>query len=423
MRVHFSSKRPNRDGAIAMYKLLGERTGLLLTMMILAAPGLWPQADLSKTKEIQAHLEKAQEALQSNNFAAAEREFEAVVTLDPNDLDARANMGVMRFFQNDWAGAAAQFRKVLEVQPKMWKVQASLGMCEVRLGHVADAQRLLEAALPHLTNGPFETQAGLELAEIDYQRGDLDGAVEVVRILLPNSPTNVDVLYTTARVYADLANRSRDALLLTAPESGRTHQLMAEVLINRGDSHAAMVQYRRALEVDPRVRGVHYELGEAILQGSRQASALEAAEKEFRAALAENPGDANAEYWLGIIYSLRGAYQTAIEHYSRALQLSPNDADAHQALGAAWIKLRKPEKALEHLLAATRLDPLFPTAHYQLGTVYRQLGRESEARAEIAAFEKLEKARKETSQVYSRTREGFSDVDPNPADTPNNQPQ
>jgi len=39
------------------------------------------------------------------------------VTLNRNDLDARANVGVMRFFQNDWAGAAAQFRKVLEVQP------------------------------------------------------------------------------------------------------------------------------------------------------------------------------------------------------------------------------------------------------------------------------------------------------------------
>jgi tetratricopeptide (TPR) repeat protein len=392
-------------------------------MVILAVPGLCFQADLSKAKEIQAHLQKAQEALQSSDFAAADREFEAVLTLDPNDLDARANMGVMRFFQNDWAGAAAQFRKVLEVQPKMWKVQASLGMCEARLGHVSDAHSLLEAALPHLTNGPFETQAGLELAEIDYQLGDLDGAVEVVRILLPNNPTNVDVLYTTARVYSDLANRSRDALLLTAPESGRTHQLMAEVLINRGDSHAAMVQYRKALEVDPRLRGVHYELGEAILQGSRQAAALESAEKEFRAALAENPGDANSEYWLGIIYSLRGDYQTAIEHYSRALQLSPNDADAHQALGAAWLKLRKPEKALEHLLAATRLDPLYPTAHYQLGTAYRQLGRESDARVELAAFEKLEKARKETSQVYSRTRGGFSDIEPNPSDTPNNQSQ
>jgi len=38
--------------------------------------------------------------------------------LNRNGLDARANVvGVMRFFQNDWAGAAAQFRKVLELQP------------------------------------------------------------------------------------------------------------------------------------------------------------------------------------------------------------------------------------------------------------------------------------------------------------------
>lgn len=423
MRVHFSSKWPNRDGAIAICELLGGRTGLLLTMLILAATGLWPQADLSKAKEIQAHLQKAQEALQSNDFAAAEREFGAVVSLDPNDLDARANMGVMRFFQNDWEGAAAQFRKVLEVQPKMWKAQATLGMCEARLGHITEARNLLATALPHLTNGPFETQAGLELAQIDYQVGELDAAVEVVRILLPKNPTNVDVLYITARVYADLANRSRDALLLTAPESGRTHQLMAELLINEGDSHAAIVQYRKALEVDPKLRGVHFELGEAILQGSRQTAALETAEKEFRAALTENPGDANAEYWLGILYALRGDYRTAIEHYSRAVQLSPNDAYAHQALGAAWIKMGKPEEALEHLQAATRLDPLYPTAHYQLGTLYRQLGRESDARRELAAFEKLEKARKETSQLYSRTRGGFSDTDPNQAGTPNSQPQ
>jgi tetratricopeptide (TPR) repeat protein len=420
MRVHFSSKWPNRGGVIAMHNLLGERTGLFLTMVMLAAPWLWFQADFSKAKEIQAHLQKAQEALQSSDFAAAEREFGAVVALDPNDLDARANMGVMRFFQNDWAGAAAQFRKVLEVQPKMWKVQASLGMCEARLGHVAEARHLLEAAVPHLANGPFETQAGLELAQIDYQVGDLDGAVEVVRILLPNNPTNVDVLYTTARVYADLANRSRDALLLTAPESGRTHQLMAEVLINRGNSYAAIAQYRKALEVDPKLRGVHYELGEAILQGSRQAPALEAAEKEFRVALAENPGDANAEYWLGIIYSLRGDLQTAIEHYSRALQLSPNDAYAHQALGATWIKMGKPEKALEHLLAATRLDPLYPKAHYQLGGLYQQVGRKSDARREFAAFEKLQRARKETSQVYSPMRSEFSDTDE--ADNSNNRP-
>jgi tetratricopeptide (TPR) repeat protein len=400
---------------------LRKRIGLLLILAALTAPGLWSQSSVSKQQEIQAHMQRAQQALRSSNFAAAEREFRAVVTLDPNDLDARGNVGVMRFFQSDWTGAAEQFRKVLEMQPKVWKVQALLGMCESRLGQPTEARRWLEEALPHLQGGPFETQAGLELAEILYQTGDLDRAVDVVRTLLPSNSTNVDVLYTAARIYADLANRSRDALALAAPESGRTHQLMAEMLINRGEARAALIQYRKALEIEPKLRGVHYELGEAILQDSREAPALDAAEKEFRAALAENPADANAEYRLGTICTLRRDYKTAIEHYSRALQLQPDNAYAHQALGAAWIKLGEPEKALEHLLAATRLDPLYPTAHYHLGTVYRQLGREADSRRELSAFEKLEESRKRLDQVYVRTRKEFPETDPTGPNAPNNQ--
>jgi len=340
--------------------------------------------------------------------------------MDPNNLDARGNVGVMRFFQGDWAGAAEQFRKVLAVQPNVWKVQGYLGMCEGRLGHPAEAERLLHAALPHLRGGPFETQAGLELAEILYQTGDLEGAADVARTLLPSHSTNVDVLYTTARIYADLANRSRDALLLAAPESARTHQFMAEMLINRGEAHAAIIQYRKALEIDPKLRGVRYELGEAILQDSRQAPALQAAEIEFRAALAENPADANAEYRLGTVCRLRRDYKTAIEHYSRALQLQPDNADAHQALGAAWIKMGELEKALDQLLAATRLDPLNPVPHYQLGIVYRKLGREADSRRELAAFQKLEDSRKQIDQVYVRTRGEFPETDPTVPEDPKN---
>ena len=410
----------NGGRAGALRGRLDHRIGMLLTLAALTAPGLRSQSAVSKPQEIQAHAQKAQQALRSSDFAAAEREFQAVVTLDPNNLDARGNVGVMRFFQSDWAGAAEQFRKVLEIQPKTWKVQAYLGMCERRLGHPVDARRLLKEALPHLPEGPFETQAGLELAEILYQTGDLEGAVDVVRILLPSSPKNVDVLYTTARIYADLANRSRDALLLTAPESARTHQLMAEMLINRGNSRAAIIQYRKALEIDPKLRGVHYELGEAILQDSRQAPALQAAEIEFRAALTENPADANAEYRLGTVCKLRRDYKTAIEHYSHALQLQPDNADAHQALGAAWVKMGEPEKALDQLLAATRLDPLNPVAHYHLGTLYRQLGRETDSRRELATFQTLEDSRRQIDQVYVRTRGEFPETDPTEPDAPHN---
>jgi tetratricopeptide (TPR) repeat protein len=207
---------------------------------------------------------------------------------------------------------------------------------------------------------------------------------------------------------------------MTAPDSGRTHQLMAEMLINRGEARAAIAEYRKALEVDPKLRGVHTELGEAILQDSRQAPALEAAEKEFRAALAENPGDANAEYRLGTICSLRRDYKTAIDHYSRAIHIQPDFAFAHQGLGVAWSKIRQPEKALAELLTAARLDPLNSNTHYRLGTVYRELGREADSKRELAAFEKLEQSKKQIDQVYTQTHGEFPESDPTVPDASKN---
>jgi tetratricopeptide (TPR) repeat protein len=375
------------------------------------APGIYSQTQTSGQEEIHSHFQRADEALKSGNAPVAEQEFRAILARDPDNSEARTKLGFVLFMRGDWAGAAENFRQVLKAQPRLANAQAVLGMCQKRLGRPAEARELLEEAFPRLPAGGLHTQAGLELAEIQYQSGDLDGAVDVVRSLLPSNPKNVDVLYTAARVYADLANWSRDALALTAPESGRMHQLMAEFLINRGDAHAAVVQYRKALELEPKLRGVHYELGEAILQDSRATAALEAAEKEFRAALAENPADARAEYRLGTVCLLQRDYTTAMQHYSRALQIQPDNAYAQQELGAAWIKMGEPEKALEHLLTATRLDPLDPTAHYRLGTLYRQLGREVDARRELQAFEKLEELRKQIDEVYQRTHPEFPETD------------
>lgn len=410
--------RTRGRGVVAGRSLLGWQTWLLLTLGLSAVPGLRCQSTVSKQQEIQAHMQRAQQALGASDFAGAEREFAAVVAVDPNNLDALGNIGVMRFLQNDWAGAAKQFHTILKVQPKTWKVQAYLGRSEWRLGHGAEARRHLEEALPHLQEGPFKTQAGLELAQIEYQGGDLDAAVDVVRILLPSNSKNVDVLYTCARIYADLANQSRDALLLTAPESGRSHQIMAEMLINKGESRTAIVEFRKALEVNPKLRGIHYELGEAILQDSRQAPALDAAEKEFRAALAENPVDAGAEYRLGTIYSLRRDYQTAIGHFTRAVQMNPENAYAHQGLGAAWLRMGEPEKALGPLVTAIRLDPLYSVSHYQLSTVYKQLGREDDSRREMETFQRLDNSSKQLDQVYLQTRGEFPESNPTGPDAP-----
>ncbi len=391
---------------------------LALALSPFATPARSSQIDAGREREIQAHLQKAREALQSGNAGGADREFRAVLTLDPTNTDARGNLGVLRFFQADWAGAAEQFRQVLNTQPSLWKAQALLGICEKRLGHPAEAQRLLEESLPHLNEGTLRIQAGLELIEILYRAGDLEKAGEIVGNLKRANPENVDVLYTAYRVHADLADRARDALAQVAPDSSRMHEIMAQHLVNEGDLSAAIVQYRKALAISPRLGGIHYELGEAILKDSTSDTALQEAEAQFRAALAENPGDAGAEYKLGRVCAQRLDFKSAMQHYARALALRPDHVYTQIGMGEALMEMDEPQKALEHLLAATRLDPLNPTVHYRLASLYRKLGREPSARSEFEEFKKLRESKKRVQQVYQQMHEVVPEKEAIPPDAP-----
>ncbi len=389
-----------------------------VTSALLSQTSLLSQSGADRRREIQAHVQKAQVALKSSNIGAADREFWAILNLDPNNTDARGNLGVLRFFQADWAGAAEQFRQVLKAQPSLWKAQALLGICEKRLGHPGEAQHLLEESLPHLNDGTLGLQAGLELVEIPYRSGDLDKAAEIVGPLERANPMNVDVLYTAYRIHADLANRARDALALLAPDSSRMHEIMAQHLVNEGDLSSAIAQYRKALEVDPKFRGIHYELGEAILKDSTSDTALQQAEKEFRAALAENPGDAGAEYGLGRVCAQRMDFKSSIQHYERALALRPDHVYAQIGMGEALIQMNEVQKALEHLLAASRLDPLNPTVHYRLASMYRELGREADTHGEFAAFKKLRESKKQIEQVYQQMHQVVPEKEAIPPDAP-----
>jgi tetratricopeptide (TPR) repeat protein len=154
-------------------------------------------------------------------------------------------------------------------------------------------------------------------------------------------------------------------------------------------------------------------------------TALQQAEKEFQAALAENPGDAGAEYRLGRVCAQRLDFKSAIEHYSRALELRPDHVYAQIGMGEALMNTDKPEEALEHLLAASRLDPLNATVHYRLSVLYREMGRDADAHRELAIFRKLQESKKSIQHVYQQMHElvpgqrtsAASDI-PSPVDHP-----
>ena len=79
-------------------------------------------------------MRKALGYLQAKQPDLAIPELKTVVELDPNNVEAQANLGVLLYFLGDYANAAPALRAALKMQPELTKIQMLLGVGEKRLG-------------------------------------------------------------------------------------------------------------------------------------------------------------------------------------------------------------------------------------------------------------------------------------------------
>src|SRR6266851_779631 len=115
----------------------------LLFLMLLGGALAGAQTGSSRAAMVQDHLRKAAEYLKANDPNSASKEFSAVLTLDPKNAEAYANLGVLAFYQRDYPKASQDLRKALAIDPSLSKTQALLGICQARLGEPS-ARALLD---------------------------------------------------------------------------------------------------------------------------------------------------------------------------------------------------------------------------------------------------------------------------------------
>ena len=361
------------------------------------------QSGGARQQQIESHSRSAQEFLKNNRPDRAVQEFAAILELDPDNIDARGNLGVLLYFQGDYTKAAPELRAALKLRPALSKIQALLGMCEKRLGQIASAQLDLEKSFPQLQEEKLRVEVGMELIEIDYTSGDLDKAAGVVSVLRQLKPLDIDILYAAHRIYADLADETMLSVAMLAPNSGRMHQLMAREMARQGNIEGAIAHDRQAIKIEPKLPGIHFELAE-MLRTSTPPADTAVVESEYQAALADNPFDEKSECRLAEIAARRPDLKSAAAHYSRALELQPNDADANLGYAKILIAMNQPEKAEPLLQRATRLEPYNAATHYRLSMVYRSLGRTADARRELSEFQRLNGMKEHLKEVYREMR-------------------
>jgi tetratricopeptide (TPR) repeat protein len=379
------------------------RRGFMNIVLMLCTVTAGGQSATTQPEELATHRRLAQQYLSQHEPAKAVPELQAVVRLDPADTEARANLGVLLFFQAQYETALPHLKAAVAAQPGLWKIRSLLGIAERRTGDDRAGRADLEAVYRSIEDPKLKINVGRELIESYAATDELDKASEIIGGLLKSNLADPTLLYISYRIHSQMAAADMLALGLAAPDSAQTHQAIAHELQRDRDLPGTIANLRQALALDPSLPGAHFELAEALHASDDQRLRAEA-ESQYKLAVQTNPSDPKAAERLGDVEMERGDKDDAAAQYRRALKLQPGMADA--AIGLANVLSEQGQAAeavplLEQVVAA---DPTNYLAHYRLSAIYRKLKRPDEVKRELELYQRYKDEHDKLKKVYQQMR-------------------
>ncbi len=240
-----------------------------------------------------------------------------------------------------------------------------------------------------VTDKQLKYRALMATVRCALNRGEEQTAANALFDFKREFPDDPEVLYMTSEFFLEMAVRASQELATIAPTSYQTRELQAETLESQNKWQEAEDIYKKILEENPKLRGIHFRLGRAALSQPESPTSAEDAKKEFEQELAIDPVNASAEFWLGEIARRNGQWADAISHFSAAAKLNSNYAETFLGLGMALNSAGRFSEAIPRLEQYIKMSPQDPAGHYQLSIAYARTGRQEDFVREKTLHEQL----------------------------------
>ncbi|HUA15940.1 MAG TPA: tetratricopeptide repeat protein [Verrucomicrobiae bacterium] len=271
--------------------------------------------------------------------------------------------------------------------------EAQKALDHAAIGHCAEAIPELRSVVGRLTDADLKKRVGLAGLRCAMIRNRPYEAVGFLQILSHDFPRDPEVLYQETKAYSDLSIRASQDLVREAPFSYQVHELNAEALEVQGKWDEAAAEYKKILDIDPNLPGIHYRLGRVLLsKPNPPQEVLDEAKRNFEQELKIDPQNAGAEGVLGELARQANQCPDAIDHFTRATELDNGFAEAYLGLGSCLLVEKRYADAVAPLETAVKLEPGNPAAHYNLATALSRVGRKDEAEREFAIHRKMQEA-------------------------------
>src|SRR4051812_44858560 len=218
------------------------------------------------------------------------------------------------------------------------------------------------------------------------------------------------------------------------PKLRRTQMLESgQHYMQKSQYEAASIQFRRAVQLDPKFAEAHYELALSFAKLNRWQQAYRelqatialdknharahlamadlllaarqtaAARQEANSVLMLEPDNLNAHLLLGTAWLAEGNYKRALQEFTVSQNLAPESPVPFEEIGALHLRQGEYLQAIDALQHATKLDGRFVRAYLDLAQAYRAVGK---VQQEIATLESaIEQNPKQTAPYVTLAQE------------------
>jgi len=331
-------------------------------------------------------FDRAARELAAENYAAAERDFQAVLRLEPNHAAALGNLGVIYSRTGRADRAVTSYRRALELSPGDKALLLNLGLLYLKQEDHKRAMPLFERVVEI---DPQHTQARELLAVCRAYLGELGPAIRELEALRGAAPDDPNILFLLGFAYLKQHDTEK-AKSVFARMLEAAGPAPAAFLAGKANYEAAMFadaeqNLREALRLDPAIPGAHVELGKVYISLRRTDDAV----RELELALRTAPGDADASYFLGAVLVQDGRYAEGVPHLERARAAKPDFWAPYFYLGKAKLRMERPAEAVNLLQRAVKLNGEDVAAYDLLARALEACGRQAEARQAMAKVRQL----------------------------------
>jgi predicted Zn-dependent protease len=299
-------------------------------------------------------------------------DFERLQKIAPSSPYVGALVAETQVKAKQYGDASRLFRQASQALPGLHGLHAALANLYRQTGHPDWAARedALEAALP-------APDCTAHAAECEFAAGhDVP--------LAAGPASTAETIYWQTKAAKELALQAF-LRLGQLPESAEMHRLKAEIARGEGQHMEAVREWRAALALEPGNWELELELAESLLSAADYRNALEKARELLKA----QPHSAELNFIAGESLLRLEQPEESAPYLRSAAAADPKLLPAQASLGLALARTGKQSEAIPHLVRALELDQ-DGSLHFQLAAAYRATGQPDKARAAMAQYQEIE---------------------------------